>query len=251
MSKGAGEKERKLKPSELVDSALAGVLKMRMDISAANGEGGTLERFKKNYKIVDYYEGGFSVEMGFGLHIGWAIEGAIGSNYKIDASYLSPNVNMAARLEAATHQFGTPLLLSGPFVNELTREARDMCRKIDVVTVKGSQIPLELWTCDITDVNLDSSSAITPVMRDGTQQPLDMKKVKAAVQKSENLEFSKVFERGVEMYIGGDWAGSKVNIEKALALREGRDGPCESLLGVLGDGVTPEGWRGFRELTSK
>jgi class 3 adenylate cyclase len=44
----------------------------------------------------------YSVKMGFGLHIGWAIEGAIGSEYKIDASYLSPNVNMASRLEAAT-----------------------------------------------------------------------------------------------------------------------------------------------------
>ena len=42
--------------------------------------------------------------MGFGLHVGWAIEGAIGSVYKIDASYLSPHVNMAARLEAATKQ---------------------------------------------------------------------------------------------------------------------------------------------------
>ena len=40
--------------------------------------------------------------MGFGLHVGWAIEGAIGSNFKIDASYLSPNVNMASRLDADT-----------------------------------------------------------------------------------------------------------------------------------------------------
>ena len=44
----------------------------------------------------------YSVKMGFGLHFGWAIEGAIGSDFKIDASYLSPNVNMASRLEAAT-----------------------------------------------------------------------------------------------------------------------------------------------------
>lgn len=65
--------------------------------------------------------------MGFGLHVGWAIEvsasewssmderlfvqGAIGSGFKIDASYLSPNVNMASRLEAATKQFGTGLLI--------------------------------------------------------------------------------------------------------------------------------------------
>jgi hypothetical protein len=29
-----------------------------------------------------------------------------GSEFKIDASYLSPNVNMASRLEAATKQVG-------------------------------------------------------------------------------------------------------------------------------------------------
>ena len=44
----------------------------------------------------------FKCKMGFGLHQGWAIEGAIGSHFKVDASYLSPNLNMAARLEAAT-----------------------------------------------------------------------------------------------------------------------------------------------------
>jgi len=45
---------------------------------------------------------GFKVNMGFGLHVGWGIEGSIGSYYKIDASYLSPHVNITARLEAAT-----------------------------------------------------------------------------------------------------------------------------------------------------
>jgi len=44
----------------------------------------------------------YKVSLGFGLHIGYAIEGAIGSSYKIDASYLSPNVNMSSRVEAAT-----------------------------------------------------------------------------------------------------------------------------------------------------
>ena len=51
--------------------------------------------------------------MGFGLHIGWAIEGAIGSSFKIDASYLSPNVNMASRLEAATKHYGVMILFTG------------------------------------------------------------------------------------------------------------------------------------------
>src|SRR5438105_15877827 len=76
---------------------------------------------KKSRKLVKYKENkglnermpNYSVKMGFGLHVGWAIEGAIGSFYKIDASYLSPNVNMAARLEAATKQFVVPLFVSG------------------------------------------------------------------------------------------------------------------------------------------
>ena len=55
----------------------------------------------------------YSVKMGCGLHVGWAIEGAIGSDFKIDASYLSPNVNMASRLEGSTKAYGVPLLISG------------------------------------------------------------------------------------------------------------------------------------------
>jgi len=50
--------------------------------------------------------------MGFGLHAGWAIEGAVGSVQKVDATYLSPHVNMAARLETASKQYGVPLLAS-------------------------------------------------------------------------------------------------------------------------------------------
>jgi len=65
---------------------------------------------KRSRKLLKYKEHpglnirmpGYSVKMGFGLHLGWAIEGAIGSFYKIDASYLSPHVNMASRLEGAT-----------------------------------------------------------------------------------------------------------------------------------------------------
>jgi class 3 adenylate cyclase len=56
---------------------------------------------------------GYSVKMGYGMHIGWAIEGAIGSFYKIDASYLSPHVNMSAKLEESTKAFGVPLLITG------------------------------------------------------------------------------------------------------------------------------------------
>ena len=60
-------------------------------------------------------KGHFSLRMGFGLHAGWAIEGAVGSLQKVDATYLSPHVNMAARMEAAAKQFGVSILMTEKF----------------------------------------------------------------------------------------------------------------------------------------
>lgn len=109
-----------------------------------------ISQIKRSRKLVKYSEHkglnermpNYSVKLGYGLHVGWAIEGAIGSFYKIDASYLSPNVNMASRLEAATKQFGVPLLISGEMVNIMTKKASRQMRQIDRVTVKGSTKPL-------------------------------------------------------------------------------------------------------------
>jgi class 3 adenylate cyclase len=52
-----------------------------------------------------------------------------GSEYKIDASYLSPNVNLASRLEAATKQYGCPLLLSRDFVDCVSPAVRAKVRR--------------------------------------------------------------------------------------------------------------------------
>ena len=59
--------------------------------------------------------GHFNLRMGFGLHAGWAIEGAVGSLQKVDATYLSPHVNMAARIETAAKKFGVDILMSERF----------------------------------------------------------------------------------------------------------------------------------------
>ena len=88
--------------------------------------------------------------MGFGLHVGWGIEGAIGSEFKIDASYLSPNVNLAARLEAASWQYGVPLLLSGSLRDLCTKKMWEICREIDCVKVKGSLQPMRLFTIPVS-----------------------------------------------------------------------------------------------------
>ena len=82
-----------------------------------------INKSRKLYKYRSYEKlnarmPNYSVKMGFGLHVGWAIEGAIGSDFKIDVSYLSPSVKLSDELEASTKLFGTPLLMSG-FVADL------------------------------------------------------------------------------------------------------------------------------------
>jgi class 3 adenylate cyclase len=69
--------------------------------------------------------------MGFGLHLGWAIEGAIGSDFKIDASYLSPNVKLSDHLEMLTKTYGVPILISGDLYNVFTPATQGKCREID------------------------------------------------------------------------------------------------------------------------
>jgi class 3 adenylate cyclase len=71
--------------------------------------------------------------MGFGLHAGWAIEGAVGSLQKVDATYLSPHVNMSARLESASKQYGVAILMSQDIYDLMSDEGKEHCRRIDKV----------------------------------------------------------------------------------------------------------------------
>ena len=69
----------------------------------------------------------------FGLHTGWTVQGAIGSDNKIDASYLSPNLQFAYRLEELTSFYDMQILVSEPIYNLMSLKARNTLRKIDVI----------------------------------------------------------------------------------------------------------------------
>ena len=51
---------------------------------------------------------GYTPRMGMGLHVGKAVEGAIGSNRKIDATYISRAVNYSEFLESSTKAYKVP-----------------------------------------------------------------------------------------------------------------------------------------------
>lgn len=92
----------------------------------------------------------FKVAIGFGLHAGWAIEGAIGTELKIDISYLSSNVNWSSWLEGLTKVYKKEILFTDTIFNLIkSKFMKGLIRKIDKVTVEGSNIHNDIYTIDI------------------------------------------------------------------------------------------------------
>ena len=135
-----------LKNSTLAELSLISFLKCIDGVSTDPRITKKYNRHKAiNAKIPNYH-----VALGFGLHAGWAVEGALGSIYKIDLSYLSPDVDMCSRLEGLTKKYKKPLLFTNSIFNLMTSESlMRLCRRIDVVFV-NSQISMEIYTVDFS-----------------------------------------------------------------------------------------------------
>ena len=218
--------------------------------------------------------------MGFGLHQGWAIEGAIGSEFKIDASYLSPNVNMASRLEAATRQFGVPMLISESLYDICTLDTQLRLRKVDRVTVKGSKFPLDLYTCDI---DLDALERFVNngeedyEIVDIDQARISNRAAREALMEqilSETLDTCNIFDSDIKLsyttsaipsqfvkayaialndYLQGNWIEARAGFIHAQTIKGKIDGPCEILIEFIDElnCKAPKDWNGYRELHDK
>lgn len=215
----------------------------------------------------------FKVKMGFGLHMGWAIEGAIGSEYKIDASYLSPNVNIAARLEAATKQYGVHLLISNKIHEFCSKKCKNILRAIDIVTVKGSTNPLGLFTADFKENKENEESRayqdqkqtghkskkafLAEIVENDQFKPgryIDADRLLKTIvmQSDKETQFKNYFKLGFDNYIGGKWKLSKKWLDESLILKP-NDGPTMTLMRFIErfEFVAPKDWKGYRELTEK
>lgn len=127
----------------------------------------------------------YRVKLGTGLHVGWAIEGAIGSDRKIDATYLSPHVNMSEYLESSTKAYGVSLLVSEPFFKLLSPAAQKYCRQVDRIKRNVREEPLGLYCYDI-DLDVDFNELIgkkkkAPAINPGVRRGSVMAPAKVAI----------------------------------------------------------------------
>jgi class 3 adenylate cyclase len=261
---------------QLADCALLSFLNIIKKINKCQN----ILAYRKDIDLIKKFGVKYTVQMGFGLHTGWGIEGAIGSYYKIDCSYLSPNVNIAARLETATNIYGVDILFSGEFYDLLSDFMKRKCRKIDIVTLKGSEKPICLYTVDVNK-NIYPGKIVSKKDRMTLRERrsyYDLKKKKLwnkfikfnykytigeiylkqskglrqLLKKNKSDMFYQYFEDGFGDYINGDWKDAALNLEKARYLDKS-DGPTRTILDYIKslNLTPPNNWDGYRVLTSK
>mmetsp|Transcript_126326 Transcript_126326/g.246332 ORF Transcript_126326/g.246332 Transcript_126326/m.246332 type:complete len:250 (+) Transcript_126326:1-750(+) len=234
-----------------------------------------LEEYRHHPKLLKRLPN-FRVCMNFGLHRGWAIEGAVGSEYKIDATYLGPNVNLAARLHACTQFYQCHILASSDFVDRLSEPVRQECRLIDHVRMQGVRWPSRIFTLDLDDTALDAVGIAPQQFVKGRRNSIRTRlRVRRAMQlrrrerwddsfdmhsmftEDEDIammrekftpEFFGRFHAAFLNYEVGEWPQAKFNFEAAIGVLGGEDGPSALLLKYMQkfDCIAPKQWKGYR-----
>jgi len=134
---------------KMADMAAICYIKVNARINASM----KLARYRQNAQLNERMPN-YRVRMGFCLHAGWSIEGAIGSEYKIDASYISPHVNLAMSLDDATKIYGIQYVISEDFYKLLSPGIQGKMRPIDRVKFHGFENPQTLYCFDMDSTNL-------------------------------------------------------------------------------------------------
>jgi len=187
------------------------------------------------------------VALTFGLHFGWAIEGAVGSEFKIDASYLSPTVSVAESCERATKVYGVSMIISKAVISHCSKSLTYECRLIDHVEIKGSKEPIELYTVDLDLHALEVEEKA--ILKGGwnvkqrfkARQLLEVERKRklgldyevASVFSSDETvqpmrqiyttEFLQIFNMGYRNYAEGEWEVARQMLARTLSMLAPRD----------------------------
>jgi adenylate cyclase len=98
------------------------------------------EKFRK--------EGRTEIKVGMGIHSGEVVIGNIGSKHLKDYTVIGDAVNLAARLEAATRNYGTSEEPVNLIISDSTYQlvkADFQCDYLDEIIVKGKTVPVKIY----------------------------------------------------------------------------------------------------------
>ncbi len=164
----------------------------------------------------------------FGVHVGEAVLGNVGSSDRIDYTAIGDNVNIAARLEGLNKYYGSSILVSGQIAAVCSDEF--LFRHVDRTQPKGVGRPLDIFEL-LGTLNSAEEFRITPDMARLVQD----------------------WDRVYEVYAGRDWLRALDALE-AFADQY----PDDVLAGIYLDRVVgfmleppSEGWDGVIQFSKK
>jgi class 3 adenylate cyclase len=230
-----------------------------------------LAEYRTHPGLQQLMRGDCRVNITMGLHFGWAIEGSLGTEYKIDASYVSPTVSVAENVERAAEAYGTGVLVTETTYRILSSDMATNLRLIDRVKIQGSPFPMNLYTVDLRHKALE------------IEEPLDIKwnthkrfRARQALEKEKNSltgtkvaeaferhadlkvmrqpyseEFRQIFGMAYQNYAQGEWLCAQRLLRRALGVLGFEDGPSIALLRYMmypHDCEPPSWWKGFHPI---
>ena len=260
-----GLKKNNKAVSEMVDSSVIAFLKILAKVHKSF----VLDKYRNNVGLNNRLKN-YSVKMGFGLHLGWSIEGAIGSTFKIDASYLSPHVNVSGKLEEKTKEYGALIIISQDLVSYMSEEARINLRPIDYIKLIDERF-MNIYTVDIAlaDLKIESEESqdmeedkllkfqirnerkqhLINLLNGETNQWKDYEEFDedwAVMRSKYSDEFFIEYKKGFDNYVIGNWKEAKINFEEAINILGDSDKPSKRFIDIIVkyNYVKPEDWNG-------
>ncbi|MDR0402702.1 MAG: HAMP domain-containing protein [Treponema sp.] len=129
------------------------------------------------------------INIGVGIHSGSVMMGIVGENERLSSTVISPNVNLASRVESLTKQTKSGMLITRNTLNEITNVEDFNYRFIGMVRAAGVNEVVGLF--DVLDA-----------------LPLKVKKRRLATRQ--------IFESGIRKYHTRDYKEALVRFEKVL-----------------------------------
>jgi PAS domain S-box-containing protein len=83
------------------------------------------------------------ISIGMGIHSDEVVSGNIGSSKRMELTSIGDGVNLASRLEGASKQYGTDLIISENTYKEYADRLH--VRELDFITVKGKSEPVKIY----------------------------------------------------------------------------------------------------------
>ena len=138
------------KRTQLADQALISAVKTIIEIERDSG----LLAYQRHPRIETRFGKKYKTKVSFSLHVGMAIEGAIGTEMKIDYLNISPDASIAVRINELCEEYDTQILASGELFDLLSERAQQTVRAIDRIQIKEAQDDvIQLYSFEMREID--------------------------------------------------------------------------------------------------